>query len=486
MQINLGDHSPIQIISLGVSFPDKVCFENFSTIVECGSRVAVIGRNGSGKSTLLKILMGTLEPSVGSVRVPRNVIRGYVPQVIENFGSLSGGQRFQRALTEALCQNPNLLLLDEPTNHLDGENRQSLMRMLRSYGGTLIVISHDPELLRICTSSLWHIDSERINVFTGDYDDYVEDREAKRLSIGRELTQLERRKREMQAALVREQRRAAKSRAIGKKKIERREWTPAVGHCKANDAEKVTGKMRSSMDEKRRNLREQLSAMRPREVILPKFALPSTGAQNCTILSVTGGAVSRVPGVPLLKNISFSLSSGGRMAIVGKNGSGKSTLAGAILGDENIIKSGDWRMPRRGDIGYLDQHYGTLRGENSAFDSIFELVPFWSADEIRKHLATFLFRKNGEVKCSVNRLSGGEKARLSLALIAARPPKLLILDEITNNLDLETRDYVVQVLENFAGAMVVISHDIHFLESIGIHDRYALDGCSGSWQSTLR
>ncbi|MDR1433294.1 MAG: ATP-binding cassette domain-containing protein [Puniceicoccales bacterium] len=465
-------HSPIQVNGLSLLFPQKVCFEDFTATVECGTRIAVIGRNGSGKSTLLKILHGAFEPSSGSVKIPPNVVCGYVPQVAEKFDACSGSQRFQRALTEALSRDPNLLLLDEPTNHLDGDNRRSLMRMLQSYGGTLIVVSHDAELLRSCVRTLWHVDGGKIKIFTGTYDDYIREIGMQRLAVEEKLAQLERQKMEMHGALMREQRRAAKSKSIGEKNVKRRKWLPVVAHDKANGAEKAAGKKRVAIDLKKRKFAESLANLQLPEVILPKFSLPAAGSGNHTILSIVGGSVGRRSAPILLAGINFSLRFGERMAILGKNGSGKSTLAGAILCDPDIVKSGNWSVPRSGDIGYLDQHYGTLRAEDSAFAAIAEVAPQLSHGEVRKHLAAFLFRKNEEVECQISQLSGGEKARLSLARIAAKPPKLLILDEITNNLDLETREHVIQILKNFRGAMIVISHDGDFLERVGVCSGY--------------
>ena len=125
-------HKPIEFVNVGLSFPHKTCFENFNTTVAYGSRIGIIGQNGSGKSTLLKMLQRLTETTDGYIKVPKDVRIGYVPQVIEDYETLSGGQRLNEALTRALVADPTVLLLDEPTNHLDHKNRQSLMRMLRA------------------------------------------------------------------------------------------------------------------------------------------------------------------------------------------------------------------------------------------------------------------------------------------------------------------------------------------------------------------
>lgn len=184
----------IQIIGLELSFPHKVCFKNFSTQIPYGSRIAIIGRDGEVKSTLLKMIAGYFQPSEGVIRT--GMIVGHVPQIIEDDTDLSGGERFNRALTEVLSQNPDILLLDEPTNHLDQYNRKGLKKRLSDYSGTLIVVSHDIELLRCCTDTLWHIEQENIHVFSGHYDDYIHETKRKCLSIEDKLTLLNRQKKE--------------------------------------------------------------------------------------------------------------------------------------------------------------------------------------------------------------------------------------------------------------------------------------------------
>ena len=146
----------------------------------------------------------------------------------------------------------------------------------------------------------------------------------------------------------------------------------------------------------------------------------------------------------------------------------------AILGDSQINKTGHWVVPARINLGYLDQHYQHLSSEETVLDLMMRALPQATHAEIRVHLNDFLFRKNEEVANKVKNLSGGEKARLSLALIAANPPKLLILDEPTNNVDVETQTHLIEVLSEFPGAMLVISHDKYFLEAIHIETKYQI------------
>lgn len=471
-------HKPIQIKDLELSFPHKTCFENFNCQIPYGSRIAIIGRNGSGKSTLLKMIASHFAPTGGSILHGDDVIIGYVPQVIEDHENLSGGERLNAAVSGVLSQGPNVLLLDEPTNHLDRRNRKNLMRMLQTYPGTLIVVSHDTGLLRNCIDTLWHIYNGRIHIFSGNYDDYICEVKLKRASIENELKALSRQKKDMHSKLMQEQQRAAKSRAKGEKKVESRKWLKMVGDLKGMKAEKSQGKKLKGIAATKDDLTNKLADLRLPEIIVPKFSIESSDVGSRMLVQVSEGSVGYSAAQPLLSGINLGLSSCDRIAITGTNGSGKSTLVKAILGSEAIYKTGDWYGIKREDIGYLDQHYSTLDSSKSVIETISELVPNWSHAEVRSHLNDFLFRKNEEVNELVNALSGGEKARLCLAQIAACTPKILILDEITNNLDLETREHVIQVLKSYPGAMIIISHDDDFLEEIGVNAYYKIDdGC---------
>ena len=453
-------HKPIHIKNLDLSFPHKDCFENFSCQVSYGSRIAIIGRNGSGKSTLLKMIISICE---------EDAVVGYVPQIIVDHAHLSGGQRLNQAMTEALSLDPKILLLDEPTNHLDLRNRKSLMHMLQNYSGTLIVVSHDKELLRYC-DTLWHIDNGKIHIFSGNYDDYMHEIKLKRASIEGELELLKHEKKNMHHKLMKEQQRAAKSKAKGERSIDQRKWPTIVSAAKAGRAAETSGRKKSALEKRKSDLVQRLQDLRFPEIILPKFSLKNSDVGRGMVVQISGASVGYSEGKPLLSGITLSLFGSERMAIIGDNGSGKSTLIKAILGDESIYKTGEWHVIKREDIGYLDQNYGTLNACKTVLETIEDLVPHWTHSEIRRHLNDFLFRKNEEVTALVHTLSGGEKARLSLAQIAAKTSKLLILDEITNNLDLETKEHVIQILKFYPGSIIVISHDGNFLEEIGINE----------------
>ncbi|MBM3857314.1 MAG: ABC-F family ATP-binding cassette domain-containing protein [Verrucomicrobia bacterium] len=460
--------SPIQFKNVSLSFLEKTCFEKFNASINFGNRIALIGRNGSGKSTLLKMLRGSVEPSSGTIQIPGNMVVGYVPQIIESFESRSGGERLIQALEESLELDPQLLLLDEPTNHLDRQHRKYLFRLLQDYDGTLLIASHDPELLRHCVDTLWHLHDEKITIFSGSYDDYLCETAIQREHIECELGRIDREQKATHHALMKEQERASKRKAHGGKKY--------AGDKLALRAAQGKGEMTHNKNKKairatRDDLLEQLSELYLPEIIVPKFSLTSEEIEDRIMISISAGSIAYEKEKMILSDIYFSLHSKGRIALLGKNGSGKSTLVKALLGDEAVIKSGDWYVPKSKEIGYLDQHYSTLPLQQTVLESLSKLVP-WPHSELRRHLNNFLFRKNEEVHRPIYQLSGGEKARLSLAHIAAKTPRLLILDEVTNNLDLETRQHVINVLQTYPGAIIVISHDEEFLDEINIEESY--------------
>ncbi|MDR0942111.1 MAG: ATP-binding cassette domain-containing protein [Holosporales bacterium] len=442
----------IKIKELSLSFSHKICFENFSTIVNNGERIAIIGRNGSGKSTLLKMIAKS-NPSVG-----------YVPQIITNSDSLSGGEKFNAALSKAI--NYDALLLDEPTNHLDLDNRKGLMKMLKRFNGTLIIVTHDLEILRNCIQKIWHIDDGKIRVFQGKYDDYIAEILSKRESILRQIEILNTREKAASKSLIKEQERISKSISSGQKKVANKKWMKAVGDLKGMKAEKSQGAKLKSIDSKKQDLQGRLKDLRLPEVIVPKFSIPINKSYNKTLIYIKDASVG-YPRKVVLNKINLSITFGERVSITGNNGSGKTTLIRGILAKPEVTRTGIWDITKT-QIGYLDQFYGTLEPEKTAF----EIIPD------RKILNDFLFRKNEEVYNKVKNMSGGEKARLSLALIAFNTPELLILDEITNNIDLETKEHVIQVLRKYPGSILIISHDQDFLRAIEIEKYYKISSFS--------
>ncbi|WP_242602366.1 ATP-binding cassette domain-containing protein [Legionella rowbothamii] len=466
-------HEPIQFESLSLSFPHKTCFADFSGQIPHGSRIAIIGRNGSGKSSLLKLFAGLETAVEGTLCIPKDLPCGYIPQLVDVFDSLSGGQCFNKLLTQALAHTPELLLLDEPTNHLDSHNRHSLIRLLSNFPGTLIMVTHDMDLLQNTIDTIWHIEQKHIHIFTGCYTNYMREQAKQRIALENEINHVSRERKQMHANLMKEQERAKSSRQLGEKQMNQKKWPALVSGTKVRTAQETSGRKKQALNNKRQELTERLTELHIEEVLSPTFVLNGKPS-NHALVTISEGRVRYATSPFILQDISIVIKGQDRIAIHGNNGSGKSTLIKALLTAPNLVRTGMWYLPHAKEIGYLDQHYHNLSHENTVWQTLSCLLPNRSYTEIRRHLNDFLFRKNEEVDALVETLSGGEKARLSLAQIAAINPKLLILDEITNNLDRETRAHVIQVLKAYPGALIVISHDADFLAEIGITASYEI------------
>jgi ATPase subunit of ABC transporter with duplicated ATPase domains len=242
------------------------------------------------------------------------------------------------------------------------------------------------------------------------------------VALKNELAELTRQKQQMHLDLMKEQVRAKSSKARGQKNIQQKKWPTIVSSSKAGRATETSGHKKSAIHLKKQALTKRLSTLQPGEIIKPHFVLNARDS-NQTLVTIRDGRVGYAPNNPVLRDLSLSINARDRIVIQGNNGSGKSTLIKAIMGHAKLVKEGDWAIPNQQDIGYLDQHYGTLALDKTVLETITCLLKNRPYSEIRKHLKDFLFRKNEEVDTLVSTLSGGEKARLSLAQIAALTPR---------------------------------------------------------------
>lgn len=471
-------HNPIHISDLNLSFTQKKCFNNFSYILYPGEKIGLIGDNGSGKSSLLRILANLPSLPHPDIHSDETLICGYVPQIIEEFSNLSGGQRFNQALSAALANYPNLLLLDEPTNHLDAVNRKSLMRQLRNHPATQIIVTHDPELLNNCVDTLWHIHAGIISIFKGSYANYVEQLNQTKHKLLSDISQLKQAQKQQHQALMQEQQRAKSSREQGEKGILQRKWSKITANSKAIQAGATAGKKSANLTKRKNELSAELNQLWQAEEINYSFNFMAQTFEQ-SIVTINQGSCGYVDQPNILQQINFNLYGNTKIALIGANGSGKSTLLKAIMQDSQVVRHGEWIVPQLTQIAYLDQHYSNLPKEQTILEYMANLAPALSHAELRNFLNQFLFRKNEEIHKLIQVLSGGEKARLSLASIALQQPKLLILDEVSNNIDLTTREHLIKILKNYLGAMLIISHDTTFLTEIGVEEKFNVE----MWQS---
>jgi ATPase subunit of ABC transporter with duplicated ATPase domains len=510
--------------SLVFTWPDGTpVFEGLDVAFGPG-RTGLVGTNGSGKSTLLKLMAGELAPTDGTVRVAGEV--GYLPQNVtldtslrvdealgiaaqraalhaiesgdvaeEHFetvgddwdveeralatlgelglgsigldrtvGEVSGGESVLLRLAALLLRRPDVLLLDEPTNNLDLYARRRLYAAVAAWPGVMVVVSHDRELLEL-VDQIADLRSGEIAWFGGNYSAYEEalatEQDAAERMVRVAEADLKKQKRELTDAQVK----LARRKRYGQKMWDQKREPKIVMGARKRAAQESAGKHRIMHEEKLAEAKERLDeaaeAVRDDDEIrvdLPYTAVPP-GRSVLTLRDLHLAYGARVEG-------GFDLHGPERIALIGRNGAGKTTLLRTIAGALEPL-SGEVKahVPMR----FLPQRLDVLDGELSVAENVARFAPDATNNRIRARLARFLFRgARADQKAAT--LSGGERFRAALAaLMLAEPaPQLLMLDEPTNNLDMASVRQLTTALESYEGALIVASHDLPFLESIGI------------------
>ncbi|MEV5430455.1 ABC-F family ATP-binding cassette domain-containing protein [Streptomyces sp. NPDC052701] len=514
----------VTVTSLSFAWPDGTpVFEGLDVSFGPG-RTGLVGVNGSGKSTLLKLIAGELLPAEGAVRVAGEV--GYLPQNVtldtalrvdealgiagrraalhaieagdaaeEHFetvgddwdveeralaalgelglghlgldrtvGEVSGGESVLLRLAALLLRRPDVLLLDEPTNNLDLYARRRLYAAVGSWPGVTVVVSHDRDLLEL-VDQIADLRSGEITWYGGNYSAYEEalavEQEAAERMVRVAEADLRKQKRELADAQVK----LARRRRYGQKMWDQKREPKIVMGARKRAAQESAGKHRVMHEEKlaeaRERLDEAVEAVRDDDVIrvdLPHTAVPP-GRTVLTLQDLEPAYGARVRG-------GFELRGPERIALIGRNGAGKTTLLRTVCGELAPV-AGEVRahVPLR----FLPQRLDVLDGELTVAENVARFAPGATANRIRARLARFLFRgARADQKAAT--LSGGERFRAALAaLMLAEPaPQLLMLDEPTNNLDMASVRQLTTALDSYEGALIVASHDLPFLESLGI------------------
>jgi ATP-binding cassette subfamily F protein 3 len=497
----------LRISSLSLARGTKLLLDDASLTVHPGHKVGLIGANGSGKSSLFALLRGELSQDKGELSMPPGWVIAHVAQetapaagtaidyvldgdrdlraierslavahadetadghaagehlaelhhrfeIIDGYSAraraaallsglgfsaarhndpvaaFSGGWRMRLNLAQALMCRSDLLLLDEPTNHLDLDAVLWLEDWLERYPGTLLLVTHDRDFLDAVVTEIVHLDQRQLRHYTGNYAQFERER-AQALAL-------------QQSAYVKQQRQIAHLRSY----IDR-------FRAKATKAKQAQSRIKTL---------ERMEMIAAAHVDSPfsfeMEAHPTTARQLLKLDHVSLGYGA----TPVLENVDWAILAGERIGLLGPNGAGKSTLLRAIAGELAPISGS--RLTANGlRIGYFAQHQvEQLRLDESAMWHMQRLEPATRDQELRNFLGSFDFRGD-RTSAPVRDFSGGEKARLTLALLARQKPNLLLLDEPTNHLDIDMREALTEALQDYAGALIVVAHDRHLLRA---------------------
>ncbi|MGQ4647245.1 ribosomal protection-like ABC-F family protein [Lyngbya aestuarii] len=491
--------------------PERRLFKNVQLSLAAGDRVALVGANGVGKSTLLQILAGQIEPTLGSVGRHGSIY--YLPQIstirqqikgdtVLNFlcsisdewwkisnileaqfntildlslsiAHLSGGELTKLFLAIGLSQQANVLLLDEPTNHLDYLALEELQQFLKQFEGAFIIVSHKPFFLDQIVNITWELTPEKVTVYGGNFSLY---REHKQAELAAKLRVHEVAKKELKRTkfvALQEQKRAAQSRRNGN--LQRDSMPKIVAGALQRKAEVTAGKLKQKHEAAIANATHKMAETKVKTHKATSIQLEQRSQKHKNILEIQGANLWMVDRL-LIENIRLHLASGDRVAIAGGNGSGKSSLAKAIINSKEsqaFLESGEVLLSPTMKVVYLDQSYELVNRDLTILENMQATNPELEYQFMRQQLGHFLFFKDDVYK-SASVLSGGELARLALAMISICEIDWLILDEPTNNLDIPTVDQMVEAVNEYQGALWVISHDLDFLSRIQIKSSYWL------------
>jgi len=488
----------LSIENLTYRIAGRVLLDRASLSLPAGHHAGLVGRNGTGKSTLLRLIAGELHADSGEIALPNGTRLGMVAQeapggpeslidtvlradkertallaeaehatdphriadihtrladieahrapakaasILHGLGfdadqqlqpcsDFSGGWRMRVALAAVLFSEPDLLLLDEPTNHLDLEATLWLEDFLKKYPRTILLVSHDRDLLNKVVDKIVHLEMRKLTVYAGGYDTFEKTRALKIANIAAAQKKQEAQRRHMQAFIDRFRYKASKAR-------------------QAQSRIKMLARM------------EPIVSVVEEHTIAFDFPDPESLAPP--IIALDHADAGYAPGKPVLRNLNLRLDMDDRIALLGANGNGKSTLAKLLAGRLKPM-AGTLRKSGKLRVGYFAQHQtDELDVEATPLQIMDRLAPMMTPEKRRAHLGRFGFAQDRALT-KVGALSGGEKARLLFALMSRESPHVLLLDEPTNHLDVDSRQALVQAINAFEGAVVLISHDPHLIE----------------------
>jgi ATPase subunit of ABC transporter with duplicated ATPase domains len=432
------------------SYGDVVVIDDFSLTLRPGERVGLVGPNGIGKSTLLRMLAGVEQPDRGEVRrEPRDLALAYVPQVLALGGS-SPGQAARAALESVAELHADVLVLDEPTNSLDEDGLRFLERLVTAHRGALLVASHDRAFLELMDQIVeFEAETRRIGTYAGGWSAFARERAASR---GRDAAAY---------AAYRSQLARVEEHAARMQRWQQRGYGQGRKKKKTRDVAKTIEQRRARLGE----VEKPWSAWR----LQMSFEQDRRGGDR--VVALRGASIEREGFA--LGPLELEVHAGDRLAVTGPNGSGKSTLLAAVLGEQPLV-AGTREVGPSTVFATLPQQDAGFAGEARLIDAS-RGESGLSEQDARSLLAKFALEAE-DVRRPCNSLSPGERTRAGLALIVARQANTLVLDEPTNNLDIEAIEQLEAALETFAGTILLVSHDRRFLEGFAATRTVRLDG----------
>ncbi|MGH8122663.1 MAG: ribosomal protection-like ABC-F family protein, partial [Rudaea sp.] len=518
----------IQLQNVDYSVGGPLLLEKVDLAIEANERVCVVGRNGEGKSTLLRLLAGEIKADDGEVRVQGGVriarlaqevpqdtsgsvfdvvalglgelgallaeyhhligrhlteagdlaALGAVQTKIEaqhgwdldrrvqqvltrldlpedtDFAALSGGMKRRVLLAQALVRAPDLLLLDEPTNHLDIEAIAWLEEFLRNFNASIVFVTHDRTFLRALATRIVEIDRGQVTSWPGDYDNYLRRRE-ERLHAQAQAAALFDKKLAQEEVWIRQGIKARRTRNEGR-----------VRELKALRRERAARRELGG-NAKMTLATAQASGKKVIEARGVDYTWNESPVHDAALGNAAGVASPPCASM-LLRDFSTTILRGDRVGIIGPNGSGKSTLLKLLLGELAPVR-GEIVLGTGLQVAYFDQHRSQLRDDLNALDNVAQGTEYIELDGNRKHvlgyLQDFLFSPE-RARAPITRLSGGERNRLLLAKLFAQPSNLLVMDEPTNDLDVETLELLEELLAAYRGTLLLVSHDREFIDNV--------------------
>ncbi len=442
----------LSLKDVSLAFGGPSVLKNVSFSVAKGLRAALTGRNGEGKSTLLKVIVGELEPDTGEIVRAPNLKTIYVSQAVPSdrpgddaFNALSGGRRRRKILEDALLAKPDLLLLDEPTNHLDMETIDWLEGMLRrTREMAVLVVTHDRRFLKRVATKIFDLDRGELSGWECDYTTFLK-RKAELLADEAVYWERKSKKLAQEEAWIR---RGVKARTT-----------------------RNEGRVAALM-----KLREEFAARRQTSGTAT-LKLDTAAPGGVSVLKIKDLSFAYDKNVPIVRDFTTTVLRGERIGILGKNGAGKTTLLKLLTGGLKP-SAGSVTVGTNVQLAFFDQLRSEINLELTVAENISSDRDEVCVGGVKKHvfsyLADFLFSSE-RARTPVKALSGGERARLMLAKLFLKPANLLVMDEPTNDLDIETLELLEEQLLAYKGTLLLVSHDRTFLDNV-VTSTFVLEG----------